>query len=232
MAWAWRTSCGTLLVVALVQLGRRLVDASRLDPGQAGTGAPDMLAAVLQCEREDGFGEPFHADGWRVLDAEADQAWVGGWSEFWSGWVVLKLRRERTGWRVRGSRYGVLPEPTPAERGAGLRLRWPDDPIDVRRGHAWQVQVELVNDRDEPAEIDGDNIAFGHLTQGGRALPTEPLMIAPMGLQVRLKPGRSITLPVALFTARLEKLAAGEYELHAGYDDLGLTAPVATVRVR
>lgn len=52
------------------------------------------------------------------------------------------------------------------------------------------------------------------------------------GLQVRLQPGQSITLPVTLFTRDLRNLPVGEYELHAAYRDLGLTAPVATLRVR
>lgn len=218
--------------MALVQLGRLLVDDSRLALDQAGTGDATLLAAVRQCEQHGGFGEPFSASGWRVLAVDDDEAAVGAWSDSWSGWVVLDLRREEGGWEVHGSSYGVLPGPTPAERGTGLRLRWPQDPIHVRRGHDWRVQVELVNDLDEPVDLDCDNMAFGHLTKAGKELPTEPLFIAGTGLQARLKPGRSITLPVALFTARLNKLPAGEYELHARYDDLGLVAPVAVFIVR
>jgi hypothetical protein len=218
--------------MALVQLGRLLVDESRLELEQAGTGDAALLAAVRQCEQDGGFGERFNASGWRVLAAEDDEAAVGAWSDSWSGWVLLDLRLEKGTWEVHGSSYGVLPRPTPAERGAGLRLCWPQEPIHVRRGHDWRVEVELVNDRDEPVELDGDNMAFGHLTQTGKELPTEPLFFAGVGLEVRLKPGRSITLPVALFTARLNKLPAGDYELHAHYDDLGLVAPVAVLIVR
>ena len=218
--------------VALVQLGRQIIESSRLDPEQSGTGDPELLAAVERCEREGGFGEPFDAEGWRVLKVEGDQAWAGAWSDSWSGWVVLRLRRERGAWRVQNSSYGLLPEPTPAEQGRGLRLRWPHDPIDVRRGAEWQLQVQLVNERNVPVDVDGDSMALGNLSQRGRALPTEPLLLAGVGLQVWLQPGQSITLPVALFTRDLRNLPVGEYELHADYRDLGLTAPVATVRVR
>lgn len=127
--------------MARVQLARQIIDSSRLDPEQAGTGDSELLAAVDQCEREGGFGEPFDAAGWRVLKVDGDQAWVGAWSDPWSGWVVLRLRRERGAWSVQNSSYGLLPEPTPAEQGRGLRLRWPHDPIDVRRRDEWELQV-------------------------------------------------------------------------------------------
>ncbi len=121
-------------------------------------------------------------------------------------------------------------EPTPAERGNGLALRWADDV--TLRGGRWNDPLELVNRRTNTWTESGAaywGLAHVFATATGTELGTEVVTIA-VAQDYSVAPDAQIRLPLALGGA-VPAIGPGTYSIVACVPELALASPVGTLRV-
>lgn len=202
-------------------------------PGQpaadlAGSGA-DALRAYLASPAA--VHAP--ADGWRAIASAPDAAtfaspYAGGAGEWWV--VAFELRPDGS-WHL-SDEVIADQQPTPAQRGHGLSLRW--DGSLVLDGGAWNDPLRLVNERNEAWVDDGGEYwAVAHVFDRttGLEIVGGSSWISGVGRSYELAPGQELGLPVAL-GGLLGSLATGTFDVVACVPQLGLASPVGVLEVR
>ncbi len=170
-------------------------------------------------------------DGWRAIATSASAVTYATPYEPGAWWIEAFEERD-------GSWHNVDEEiaeqrETPAQLGHGLELRWSADLL--VRGGAWSRPLEVVNDRSSTwVGLSGvprlAAIPYVFDASTGQLVGPGAVEIFPPSTDVRLGPGESMPVPVAL-GATITALQPGDYAVVACLPDLGLASPVGTLRI-
>lgn len=173
------------------------------------------------------------ADGWRAIASAPDAVtfaspYLGNAGEWWV--VAFDLRPDGS-WRL-SDEVIADQQPTPAQRGHGLSLRW--DGSLVLDGGAWTAPLRLANGRDE-TWVDGVG-EYGAVARvfdrtTGAEIGRVPSETFGVGPSYELASGGATPVPVALGGV-LRSLVPGTFDIVACLPRLGLASPVGTLEVR
>ena len=147
-----------------------------------------------------------------------------------AAWDVVRVEQTEGGWAYHSSTHGAVPEPTLAQRGAGLRLVWPENEIVRNQGDFRNLRVLLRNDR--PDAWDDDRGEYQPIAAvidlaSGAALGDGYVYVIGVGRSYHLEPGASVALNV-LFDLGVERtLLPGRYGIVAQLGALGLRSDQA-----
>ena len=173
--------------------------------------------------------------GWRLLQADEDHAVFavpeGPGSEAWD---VVHIQRQETTWAYHSSSHGAVPEPTLAQRGAGLRLVWPEDEIVRQQGDFGDIRILLRNDRSEVWEDDrGEYQPIADVIDltSGAAFDDGYVYVIGVGRSYRLDPGEAVSLHVICDIEVERTLPPGRYGIVAQLWELGLRSDQAVLRI-
>jgi hypothetical protein len=114
---------------------------------------------------------------------------------------------------------------TDVGEGSEFRLELPEDPIVVRVGQMPDVRAVVRNISAQPRHFSGGTPIAGFLfdlTTGKPLSAAKEFMMAGMGVEALLRPGKTVQLTVALVDDDVDRLDAGEYGIAATHSDGGL----------
>lgn len=193
-------------------------------------------AAALRDVIADPDGIPtLRENGWRLLHADEDHAvFAVPEAPGSEAWDVVHIERRNSEWTYGYSSHGAVPEPTRAQRGAGLSLVWPEDEIVRRQGDFGDLRILLRNNRREPWEdARGEYHAIADVIdlKSGEALGDGYVYIIGVGRSYLLEPGESVSLRVVCDTEVERTLPPGRYGIIAQLGDLGLRSRQAVLRI-
>lgn len=171
------------------------------------------------------------ADGWRVIDASNGAVLFAAPHDPSSGrWWIVGFEDEGGDWR-RVEEEIVEQEPTPAQRGHGLELRW--DGELVLEGGVWNAPLRVVNPQSSAWIDDGAFLAEVHTYDpetGQEIGPGAPAIVGEGWAGGELPPKGRATIPLAL-GANVDSLGPARYDAVACIPSLALASPVGSLRV-
>ncbi|MFF2387905.1 hypothetical protein [Agromyces sp. NPDC058104] len=170
-----------------------------------------------------GGAVPPPAEGWRVLHRDRGLVIGAPTDDTRRSWRIARVEppsAERPVGRVDFSPDELPLRPSQAERGRGLRLRWPD--VTSSAPDLERLWIDIVNEGDEPWMPDGDgfHVAAAIVRPGHEGVGFA--FVAGRDGACPLGSGDYARVRVHLDLNGLDRLEPGEYEVHAWLVDLSI----------
>lgn len=171
------------------------------------------------------------ADGWRVIATSPGAVlFAAPHDPAEARWWIVGFEDEGGLWR-RVETEIVEQQPTPAQRGHGLDLRW-DGELVLEDG-TWNAPLRLVNGQASAWVDSGEFLAEAHTFDPATEQeigPGAPAIIGTGWEAHELPPSGQATIPLAL-GGNVDSLRPGNYDVVACVPSLGLASPVSSLRV-